>query len=169
MCSVQEMQRVDRELSLELIESPINPAFLNISSPLVGGYDPLFYVQINGEALWQWRNLQTHDQVFNNLQDGLMKFGYKLSSSSCPRVGTAVYRRVQYLAKKARNINNSDTRKAMRSQYWCKVALHPDEIIQGPDEIIRQLQQKEEENMRLRNELEGKKVYCVLFLIYNVR
>ena len=103
------MQRVDRELSLELIESPINPAFLNISSPLVGGYDPLFYVQIHGEALWQWRNLQTHDQVFNNHQDGLMKFGYKLSSSSCPRVGTAVYRRVQYLAKKARNINNSDS------------------------------------------------------------
>ena len=169
MCSVQEMQRVDRELSLELIEYPINPAFLNISSPLVGGYNPLFYVQINGEALWQWRNLQTHDQVFNNLQDGLMKFDYKLSSSSCPRVGTAVYRRVQYLAKKARNINNSDTRKAMRSQYWCKVALHPDEIIQGPDEIIRQLQHKEEENMRLRNELDGKKVYCFLFLIYNVR
>ena len=129
----------------------------------------MFYVQINGEALWQWRNLETHDQVFNNLQDGLMKFGYKLSSSSCPRVGTAVYRRVQYLAKKARNIKNSDTRKAMRSQYWCKVALHPDEIVQGPDEIIRQLQQKEEENVRLRNELEGKKVYCVLFLIYNVR
>ena len=92
----------------------------------------------------------THDQVFNNLQDGLMKFGYKLSSSSCPRVGTAVYRRVQYIANKARNTKNSDTHKAMRSQYWCKVALHPNKIVQGPDEIIRQLQQKEEENVRLR-------------------
>jgi len=55
----------------------------------------------------------------------------------------------------------------MRSQYWCKVALHPDEMVQGPDEIIRQLQQKEEENVRLLNELEGKKVYCGSSLIYS--
>ena len=32
MCSVQEMQRVDRELSLELEKSPINPAFLHTSA-----------------------------------------------------------------------------------------------------------------------------------------
>ena len=44
MFSVQEMQRVDRELSLELTESPINPAFIHMSTPLVNGYDPLFYL-----------------------------------------------------------------------------------------------------------------------------
>ena len=53
MSSVQEMQRADRELFLELIESPVNPAFLHMSTPLKG-YDPMFYLQINGEALWQW-------------------------------------------------------------------------------------------------------------------
>ena len=37
MCSVQEMQRVDRELSSELVESPINPAFLHMSVPLLNG------------------------------------------------------------------------------------------------------------------------------------
>ena len=42
MFSVQEMQRVDRELSLELTESPINPAFIHMSAPLVNGYDPLY-------------------------------------------------------------------------------------------------------------------------------
>ena len=31
MSSVQEMQRVDRELFLELIESPVNPTFLHMS------------------------------------------------------------------------------------------------------------------------------------------
>ena len=31
MSSVHEMSRVDRELSSELIESPINPAFLHMS------------------------------------------------------------------------------------------------------------------------------------------
>ena len=41
MSSVQEMQRVDRELFLELIESPINPAFLHMSTPLKR-YDPMF-------------------------------------------------------------------------------------------------------------------------------
>ena len=58
MFSVQEMQRVDRELSLELTESPIDPAFIHMSAPLVNGYDPLFYLQINGEALWKWREFK---------------------------------------------------------------------------------------------------------------
>ena len=55
MFSLQELQRIDRELSLELIESPINPAFLHMSTPLKSEYNPLFYLQINGEALWQRR------------------------------------------------------------------------------------------------------------------
>ena len=42
MFSVQEMQRVDRELSLELTGSPINPAFIHMSAPLINGYDPLY-------------------------------------------------------------------------------------------------------------------------------
>ena len=53
MCSVQEKQRVDREL-LELMESPVNPAFLNMIQPLIGGLDPLFYRRTHGEALWEW-------------------------------------------------------------------------------------------------------------------
>jgi len=57
MSSVQEMQKVDRELFLELIESPINPAFLHISTPLKD-CDPMFYLQINREALWQWRAIK---------------------------------------------------------------------------------------------------------------
>jgi len=35
MSSVQEMQRVDRELFLELIESPVNPAFLHMSAKMI--------------------------------------------------------------------------------------------------------------------------------------
>ena len=55
MSSLQELQRIDRELSSELIESPINPAFLHMSTSLKSEYNPLFYLQINGGALWQWR------------------------------------------------------------------------------------------------------------------
>ena len=35
MCSVQELQRVDRELFSELMETPINPAFFHMSTPFV--------------------------------------------------------------------------------------------------------------------------------------
>ena len=106
MCSVQEMQRVDRGLSSELVKSPINPAFLFMSVPLLDGYNPLFYVQLNGEALWEWRSLRLRNpsQLFETLQDNLSRIaGYGLSSSSRTRLGTAVYSRVQYIAKKLRN------------------------------------------------------------------
>ena len=104
MCSVQEMQRVDRELSSELVDSPIKPAFLFMSVPLLNGYNPLFYVQLNGEALWEWRKLRNPRQLFETLHDNLSRIaGYRLSSSSRTRLGTAVYSRVQYIAKKLRN------------------------------------------------------------------
>ena len=64
MCSVQEMQRVDRELSSALVESPIDPAFLFMSVPLLNGYNPLFYVRLNGEAFWEWRSLRNPSQLF---------------------------------------------------------------------------------------------------------
>ena len=71
MCSVEEMQHIDRELSSELVESPINPAFLNISAPLMGSNNPLFYLQLNGEGLWQWRKLHSPNQVFDNSRVGM--------------------------------------------------------------------------------------------------
>jgi len=51
MCSVQESQRVDRELFLELIETLISPTFFHMSTPFVDGYNPMFYLQISGEGL----------------------------------------------------------------------------------------------------------------------
>ena len=159
MSSVQEMQKVDRELFLELIESPINPAFLHISTPLKH-YDPMFHLQINGEALWQWRSVKKPEQMFQVLQDNLLQLGYRLSSSSRSRVGILVYGKVNYLAKKVRNVSNNTSRHALRSKYWCTIALHPDDIDQGPKEIIAGLKETEQElvreNQKLAKELEGK-------------
>ena len=42
MASIHEMQRVDRELHLELAESPVNPAFTGMFSSIPDGCDPLF-------------------------------------------------------------------------------------------------------------------------------
>ena len=92
----------------------------------------------------------------------MVKVGYELSSSVRSRVGMAVYRRVDYIVKKARSVKNNTTRQGKRSQYWCQVALHPDEITQMPGDIIHQLKKENEEliseNQELRNEMEGKKI-----------
>ena len=40
MFSAQGMQCVDRELFLELTESPMNPTFIHMSPPSPSGYDP---------------------------------------------------------------------------------------------------------------------------------
>ena len=72
----QEMQPVDRELHLELPESPINPAFIHMSiymsSPIPNGCDPSFYLKINGETLWKGcQSFRLH---------GLSRFAYTYKS-----------------------------------------------------------------------------------------
>ena len=51
MCSVQELQQIDRELFSELIETLINPAFFYMPTLFVNGYNPMFYLQNNREGL----------------------------------------------------------------------------------------------------------------------
>jgi len=66
--------------------------------------------------------------------------------------------RAQYIVNKTLNTSNGSVRKAMRSAFWCKVALYPD----GPSEVMTELKKREEELMRenekLRREAEGKKL-----------
>ena len=112
MSSVQEMSYVDRELFSELIESPINPAFLHMSTPLKGN-DTMFDLQINGEALWQWRGIKSPRQIFDVLQHNLFQIGYQLSSSCQTRVGLNIYGRMQYVTNKVRNANGKKCRDAV--------------------------------------------------------
>ena len=83
MCSVQELQRVDRELFSELVETPINPAFFHLSTPFVDGLNPIFYLQISGEGLWQLRGYVNRniDVLCAILRDNLSKIGYQLTQS----------------------------------------------------------------------------------------
>lgn len=160
MGSIQEMQRVDRELSSELIESPVNPAFLHISTPLMQDCDPSFCLQVNGVALWEWRKFQSPGHIFDTLQNSLSRIGYRLSSSSRTRVGKTLRSRVDYITKKTGDPRiTSQLRRRLRSEYWCQIALHPDEIVQGPEKVIGELRKREEllmkENQSLRDELEG--------------
>jgi len=145
----QEMQKVDQELFLELIESPINPAFLHISTPLKH-CNPMFYLQINGEALWQWSAIEKPEQMFQVLQDNLLPLGYRLSSPCRSFVGILVYGKVNHLTKNVPNVTNNTSRHALRLNYWCTIALNPDDIDQGPEEIVASLKEMEQELVWLR-------------------
>ena len=60
---------LDRELFSELIESPIHPLLINMVRPYVDSCDPKFRLQINGEALWHWREVRGQPRVaFDVLQ-----------------------------------------------------------------------------------------------------
>ena len=163
MCSVQELQRVDRELFSELVETPINPTFFHMSTPFVDSRNPMFYLQISGEGLWQLRGYVSRktEILFAVLQDNLSKIGYQLTQSTSFRVGNIVKNRAQHIVNKTRNTSNGSVRKAMQSAFWCEVALHPDEMPYGPSEIMSELEKREEELMRenekLRGEVEDKK------------
>ena len=161
MAFTQEMQRVDRELHLELAESPINPAFIHMSSSIPNGCDPLFYLKINGETLWKWRELKMDPtQLFHALQNGLESIGYKLNSSSEVRVGNVLKRMAYYVIRRVTAETNGEKRKRFRSQYWTAIGLHPEEIFQGPQGVIEKLKIREEELTeecdKLRSEVEGK-------------
>ena len=163
MVSTQEMQRVDRELLLELAESPINSAFIHMSSPIPNGCDPLFYLKINGEALWKWRELKMDPtQIFHALQNSLASIGYKLNSSSEVRVGNVLKRMVYYVIRRVTAETNGEKRKRFRNQYWTRISLHPEEIFQGTQGVIEELKRREEELKeefdKLRREVEGEDI-----------
>ena len=139
MSSLQDMQRVDRKLFSELVESPINPAFLHISTPLKG-YDPRFHLQINGEALWKWRVIKSPDEMFDTLHFNLYQIGYQLSSSCRKRVGLNVYSRTHYITNKVRNTNSKKCRDATRaSNYNNEKEGNFTGEIDGPSLISRHL------------------------------
>ena len=101
MSSLKEIQAIDRELSSELVESLINPAFFHMSTPSRGKCNPMFHLEINGEVLWQWQKLCGDlNKVFDALEGNLLKIGYKLLSSSSVRVGIASNSRIGYIVKK---------------------------------------------------------------------
>ena len=50
----------DRELFSELIDNPINPLLIHMVPPFMDEKDPMFSLQINGEAVWESRQVYGH-------------------------------------------------------------------------------------------------------------
>ena len=138
---MQDVPRIDRELFSGLIECPINPAFLRVSTPPLKGHDQMFDLQINGEALWKWLVMKSPDDMFEILQFNLYQTSYKLSSSCRKRVGFNVYSRMHHITNNVRNASGKKCRDAARAQYWCTIELHPDNLCQAPAEVIAHLKE----------------------------
>ena len=52
--------------------------------------NPMFYLQINGEAAFKWRDSYGQPcKVFNLLQRSILPLGYQLMASAEERVGKA--------------------------------------------------------------------------------
>ena len=144
MSSAHEMQRVDRELFLELEEPPVNPSFLHILTPSINGCNQCFCLEINRELLWKWRLLKLNPVLlFNALQENLSPLGYILSSGSMARIGQLLKNKVYFITKKVDNTRNGDLRRSLRAKYWATLAIHRDEILKVPTEIIFELRKGE--------------------------
>ena len=146
MSSVHEMQHVDRELSLELVESPVNPAFLHMLSPPLNSCDQLFHLEINGELLWQWRTHKLDPVLlFHALQENVSPLGYILNSGSMVRVGQLLKNKVYVIMKTINSSRNGEVRRSLRSKYWVTFAIHRDEIFKVPADVIHELYRRENE------------------------
>ena len=166
MASLHEMQRIDWELSSELVDPPVNPALIHMSVPLIGSTDQHLYLQINGEALWAWRSFWKNDQRIKDvLRNSLLPLGYRLLPSASDRVSSILRYRIYRLMVQSRALRNSKNSRTFRNEFWAKIAIEFDEIASGPKEMCDQFLQREKELAEERKELEGKPVQCNYYFL----
>ena len=77
----------DRELFSELFENPIHPLLINIVPPFVNENSPMSHFQLNGKAVWRWREVCGQPStVFELLQSSVLPLCYRLAESARERV-----------------------------------------------------------------------------------
>ena len=70
----------DRELFPELIEPPIHPHLLQVVPPFLEESNPVYIIQMSGEAAWKWRVFYwLPGRVFDPLQASILPLGYMLN------------------------------------------------------------------------------------------
>ena len=95
----------DRELFSELSENPIHPLLINIVPPFVNENSPMFHFQLNGEAVWRWREFCGQPST-ELLQSSVLPLGYRLAESARERVGRAF---AEILEKDTRQQKHEET------------------------------------------------------------
>ena len=144
----------DRELFSELFENPIHPLLINIVPPFVNENSPMFHFQLNGEAVWRWRQVCGQPStVFELLQSSVLPLGYRLAESARERVGRAFAESIRRFWRKIQDSKNTKKRKQMRAETWLKLGVNPEEMEQTPKDVLAHLMQ---DNNNLRASVEEK-------------
>ena len=103
----QSEDKCDRELFSELLERPIHPLLIHIVPPFSEENNPVFILQMNGEAALRLREVYWPPQkVFELLQTSIMPLGYKLTESSCNRVGRTIGENIRRIKRRVETITN---------------------------------------------------------------
>ena len=64
---------------------------IHMVPPFVNENSPMFHIQINGDAIWKWREVYSRPRiVFDLFQQSILPLGYELMGSSRDRVGNVV-------------------------------------------------------------------------------
>ena len=80
----------DRELFSGLIDNSIIPLLIHMVPPFMDKKDPMFSLQINGEAVLESRQVHGHPmRAFDLIQRSILPLGYQLYSSR-DRIGNTV-------------------------------------------------------------------------------
>ena len=101
----------------EPLEPPINPLLIHMVPPFMGVKDPMFCLQIYGEAVWESRNVFSYPRMtFDLLQRSILPIGYQLSQSSGERVGIAEAASIRRFYRKVQAVTNGKIRKRFRAE-----------------------------------------------------
>ena len=96
----------DRELFSELFETPINPLLIYMVLPFIDEILPMFHLQINGEAVYKWREVYGRPRtVFDLLQASILPVGYQMKESARERVGNTTAESIRRFWRKMQSTN----------------------------------------------------------------
>ena len=133
----------DRELFSRLIDNPIIPLLIPMVPPFMDKKDPMFSPQINGEAVWESRQVYGDPMMaFDLIQRSILPLGYQLFDSSRDRIGNAVAASIRRFCQKTQATTNGKERKRLKAETWLKLAINPEEIQRTPNDVMAQLIQQ---------------------------
>lgn len=162
-------EKTNRELFLELGEPPIHPEWINVQVPLKGGLNKNFFIEVNGELMWLWKDhCGSRPVLFHALQANLAKIGFVLHPDASDRIGASIRAHIQLISHRMKAIKNGKRRKAARGEKWAKIEVTRDEMIRSPGDLLAEIDKEnellKEENKQLRkeNSLKSAEVYSLM-------
>ena len=133
----------DRELFSRLIDNLIIPLLIHMVPPFMDKKDPMFSLQINGEAVWELRQVHGHPmRAFDVIQRSILPLGYQLFDSSRDRIGNAVAASLRRFCQKTQATTYGKERKRLKAETGLKLAINPEEIQRTPNDVMVQLIQQ---------------------------